>query len=327
MSNFTYKALPLRLIGTAAFREASREELCVLLALIELDGACSEDELAGGAGVSVARCKAALSFWEESGIIKVDDGKPTVTEEFEERLLAGEIDERTSGEVARDIRNESLACMLDECAAMLGAATLTNADVKSLTALNTQYALSPEYIVTLAASMNRDGKLTVRRLVNEAIRLAGRGVENLEQLEAYISLCEKSSGADWEFRRVLGIYNRSLTKPEQERFNRWANEFGYSAAIVSEAYDIAIDCTSGNGVSAYMDKILAGWHEAGCKTVAECRAKRESDRLTRAESKSGTQKKAKTEAPKPRYGDFDIGDAFTKALARSYGEGDGTEED
>ena len=64
-----------------------------------------------------------------------------------------------------------------------------------------------------------------------------------------------------------------------------------------------------------MDKILTAWHEAGCKTLAECVAHQGEQKSTAEEPKRAK----KSEAPKLRYGDFDIDDAFQKALNRSYG--------
>ncbi len=325
MTDFTYKVSPLRLTDKAAFAEASREELRVLLALIELGGAFeSEEALAEIAKVSRARCKAAIAFWEESGVIRLDDGRPTVTEEFDERLDMGEIFEEESEVVARQIRDENLASMLDECATLMQLKALSNTEIKQITGLCTQFGLSPEYIVTLAAALAEKGRLRVGRLVKEAERLWKHGVDRIELLEVYLRDNERVSAADWEFCRVLGLNGNALSKGQREYFRRWSEDFGYSVSIIEEAYDVAMISSSGKSVMPYMDKVLASWHEAGCRTVSECQAKREADRLAYA-AKSEPKKKAKSAPDTPRYGDFDINDAFKKALERSYGEG--SEED
>ena len=103
MSNPSFAVSPLRLRGSVAFTEASREELRARIALVELGGVAeSESELASAAEISPARCKAALAFWEESGVIIPAD-QHTVSEEFEGRLVRGEIDERPAREVAVSI--------------------------------------------------------------------------------------------------------------------------------------------------------------------------------------------------------------------------------
>ncbi len=319
MPRVDFRIDSLRLIGNTAFTEASREELRALLALIELGGVADDESvLAEAAGISTARCKAALVLWEEAGVI-TPTGEPCITEEFSDRLMRGEIDERPATQVARSIRDESLASMLEECATLMGQACLPNTDVKNITALYTQYSLSPEYIVTLAAYLASRGDLTARKLCNEAIRISGKGCDSVEALDAYIKDMEESTGAEWEFRRVLGIYGRNLSVSEKRFFKKWSEEFGYSVNVVSEAYDIAVlNTKSGRGDLRYMDSVLTSWHEAGCRTVNECRAKAEADKLVR-EGEWQEKKYQKTKAETPRYGNFDIQKAFDDAVSRSFG--------
>ena len=313
----------LEVIGAPAFTEASKEELRVLLALVQLDGEVDSTEaLAEAVMISPARCKAALAFWEESGIISPDDGRPTITEEFEERLVRGEIDVVPAVKVAKSIRDEELAGTIEECAKMMNKACLSNEEVKGIVALHTQYSLSSEYIATLAAHLSSKGDLTVRKLCNEAIHLSEKGCSDFDSLEAHLKYMEEASGAEWEFRRVLGIYGRNLSQSERKYFKKWAEEFGYSVSIVSEAYDIAVlNTKSGRGDLRYMDSVLTSWHEAGCRTVNECLAMVESERAKRTADKAASEpkKKSKSTPETPRYGNFDINEAFNNAVARSFG--------
>ncbi len=320
-----YRVGNIRVIGSAAFAEGSKEELRALLALIELQGEIeSAEELAAAAKISPARARAALAFWEESGIISADDGTPLVSEEFPERVLAGEIDEVPAVKVAESIRNDSLASMIEECATLMNEVCLSNTDVKNITALYTQYSLSPEYIVTLAAHLAGKSNLTARRLCNEAIRLQNKSIDNVEALDAYINELEQTGGAEWEFRRVLGIYGRNLSASERAYFKKWSDEFGYSVSIVSEAYDLAVlNTKSGRGDLRYMDSVLSSWHEAGCKTVNDCRERIEAEKVKRRTDKGASgAKRSKSTPETPRYGNFDINEAFNNAVARSFGESD-----
>lgn len=316
-TRINYRINLLRITASPTFKEASKEELRTLVALIEFDGKTDDaQELSEAAGISLARCKSALAFWEESGVIREDDGSPSITDEFEERLVRGEIEEVPATRVAESIRNEDLASMIEECAIQLGQACLSNTEVKDLTALHTQYALSPEYVATLAAYKARKGKTTVKRICDEAIRLSGKGIDNLEALESYIKSVEESSGSEWEIRRVLGIYNRNLSPSERGYFKKWSEDFGYSTAIVTEAYDISALNTGGVKLS-YMDAILTDWHDAGCRTVSECKARSEAEKA-KLTNDNQSKKKSKTEAPTPRYGNFDVNEAFMNALERSF---------
>ena len=321
MAKLNYIVNLLRITANPSFKEASKEELRTLLALIELEGKAKEIKaLADAAAISTARCRAALAFWEESGIIREDDGTPTITEEFEERLVRGEIDEEPAIEVAESIRNEQLASMIDECATLLGQACLSNTEIKKLTGLYTQYALSPDYIMTLAAHKASRGRTTVKLICDEAIRLSGKGIDNAETLDAYLKSLEESSGAEWEIRRALGIYGRNLSPSEKGYFKKWSEDFGYTVAIITEAYDIAVlNSKTGRGDLRYMDKFLTDWHEAGCRTINECKARYEAESAKLIAEKTA-KKKQKSEAPTPRYGNFDVQKAFDDAVERSFRE-------
>ena len=313
-----YKVSPLSVTSSPIFAEATKEELRVLLALIECGGSGDIETLASSARVSVARCRSALTLWEEAGVItERKDDTPIITEEFSERLSKGEIDEKPSVEVADSIRDGDLKSAIDELTMLMEIGTMPTADVKNITALYTQYALSPEYIVTLAAYLAEGGKLTARKLCNHAIRLSESGCDSVEALEAYIQNKSTESDTDWEFRRIFGIYNRNLSQSERSYFKKWSEEFGFSVAIVSEAYDRAVMNTqNGRRYMQYMDAVLTSWYNAGCKTVAECVAQSEIDK---PKAPAEPRKASRSEAEKPRYGDFDVHEAFKLALERSYG--------
>jgi len=158
----SYIVSPLRISDKDSFSEASKEELRVLLALIERGGKDgSVAEIAKRAQVSAARAGASLVFWEEAGVIRKDGAPQTITEEFEERIDSGKIREVSAKDTAKTIRDSRLADMISECATLMQRATLNSAEIKDLTALHDQYALSEEYILTLAAYISEHGKLTV----------------------------------------------------------------------------------------------------------------------------------------------------------------------
>ena len=315
-----YKLFPLSLSDKDAFTEASREELRVLLALIESGGKAPDcEELASRASVSRARCSAALVLWEEAGVISPVDGEshtPTVTEEFEERLRLGEINEQPSLAVAKTIRDGNLADLIHECAFLMGRATLTTAEIKELTAIYDQLGFDPEYILTLAAHIKENGRLTMKKLVSQATKLLNDGVLTVDALNAHMAEVNSRSETEWAFRGIFGFKDRPLSEKEKEYFYKWSHEFGYYTDIVKEAYDITVNTRSERHV-AYTDKILTHWYETGCRTLADCRARHEAERAEKRAKAASSKKGAKEPE---RYGSFDVNDAFMKALDRSYGK-------
>ena len=314
----SYITAPIKVSDNEAFKEASKEELRVLLALIECGGALdSQEALASLAKVSTARAGAAVVFWEEAGVIRKSEAHQTITEEFEERLELGKIREVSSKDAAKSIRDAGLADMISECASLMKRAALNSAEIKELTALHDQYALSEEFIVTLAAYIAEHGKLTVTKLTNKAIQLTEREIDTPEALEVYIAERESDSEAEREFRRLFGIYGRAPSKTEKECFKKWSRDYGYFTEIVGEAYDIAVT-SSTRGHLTYADKLLTRWFETGCRTLSECREQYEKDEAEK-KSKKESERAAKKKPEKERYGNFDPEEAFLKALERSYG--------
>ncbi len=314
-----YIQKPIRITEKQAFAEASREELRVLLAVIENEALAENvDELSEVCKISKSRARAALVFWYEEGVLFKGSSTPTITEEFEERLLKGEIREEPAKTVARSIRDSSLADMINECAAVMKRSSLNTREVKDLTALHDQYALSAEYIVMLAAHLAEKGSVTVPKLVNKAIQLSEREIDTPTALEAYIVERMGDSEVERSIRAIFGIYNRALSKTEKECFKKWSKDFGYHTDIVGEAYDIAATSVS-RGYVTYADKLLSRWHEMGCKTLIECRERYEADGLEK-KAKREEGKAKKPAAPKERYGNFDAEDALQRALDRSFGK-------
>ena len=315
-----YDLFPLSVCDTDAFSEASKEELRVLLALVETSGRFSDtDELSKLSKTSKARCASALVFWQEANVIRESQDRPKITDEFEERIKSGEIRETDAKDVAVSIRNAGLADMIAECASLMNRAALNSAEIKDLTALYEQYGLSEEYIVTLAAYIAERGRLTVTKLINKAIRLTEREIDTPGALEAYIVERESDSEAEREFRKLFGIYGRAPSKTEKECFKKWSKDYGYFTEIVGEAYDIAVT-SSTRGHLSYADKLLTRWFEAGCRTLAECKEQYVKDEEEKKAKKTTESKDKKSQKkPSARYGDFDPDEAFMKALERSYG--------
>lgn len=322
MTNNLYFAVNKeRITASETFAEASREELRVLLAIISLNGEVDdEDKLAKCAAVSRARAAAAIALWEESGVIARSAAR-SVSEEFSDSYNESDIEEMDSADVASEIRNENLAAMLTECQALMQKGALSTQEIKTICILNTEYALSPEYVTVLAAHIAAKGKLTATRLRDEAKRLVSKGIDTLESLEKYIIDRENESADEWEMRRVVGIYNRNLSDTERAYFKKWTNDYGYSVNIVSFAFDVAV-LSTGKLSFPFMDKLLSSWHEAGCTTLDECRTAHASHKAQAEGAAQAKPQRARTrsEAPKPRYGDFDVGEAFQHALSRSFGD-------
>lgn len=346
IKRFSYT--PLHVSDNPAFREASAEELRVLLSLIEAGGIADTERIARAAGVSAPRVSSSLTLWQEAGVItevtdaagrntaeKTDGAMtaatesaaaedmqpaPTITEEFERRLRAGEIPETDGKTLARDIRDGELSSMIEECTALIGKATLTRDETARLCALKTQFSLDEEFILALAKDISDRGvRLTVTRLVQEADKLIRRDIDTPEALYSYIKRRNETGEWERELMRLLGTYGRSFSPSEKKFIGKWCGEFGYGSEIIGEAYDITV-MNTGKRSFSYMDKILTRWHDGGAKTVADCRALSEGTKTGKKprEKSAGAAKNAPGNE-NIRYTTFTASEALERAIARSYG--------
>lgn len=319
MNNIKGKRVVLDgITSSEAFAEASLDELKALVALIEANGKISgAPELAKMAGISKIRATAALTLWEAAGIFS---DKEEIEYEFENRI-SFETDEENAVDVADTLRNEKIKILLEEIASLLGRPALNTAEIKRITAMVTQLALTEEYILTLAAYLEEKGKLTVLKLHRKAEELSSGGVDTTEDLQIWIQ--EKSKKPlphHVEFSKGMDYPVRTLTRTERDYADRWVNCFGYGAPVISEALNITMVNTGGKKSLAYIDRLLEAWHGAGCKTVEECMKKYADDKPN-----SKTKPKAKpSDSKAPKFSDFNADDALMKALERSYGKSEDT---
>ena len=322
MNDITFKVCLNGITSLECFKDASKDELKVLVAIASLNGkGFSAEELACEIGVSRARVMAAIALFEEQGVLnKSDDMTAEIEYEFEPKKN----ESSTKLEIADYIKyNEELGDLHDDIMKLFGK-TLAIREIERIQSLYKDKGLSAAYIIALTTFVKESSKtFTVEKVVREANRLVEKKITTLEELEIYIQDKSNEVAGEWELVKLLGIKGRALTKSEREYFKKWLHDFGYAATIIGEAYDITIGAIDRRSMS-YMDKILTEWHEVGCKTLEECRAKASIRKHEKAKTANkGSQKNKKSvEAETPKYTDFNSEDALMRALERSYGDGD-----
>ena len=323
MTEYTFRVSLSGITDLECFKEASKDELKVLVAIMSLGNSSTTAEaLAERLGVSKARVMAAIALFEEQGVLNKADGIFTELEyEFEQNK--SEKSTGNAGATAQAIRQNELHGMILDFEQLLKK-TLTTTEVERLTSLHTQLGLSIEYILTLAAFISDNHKpITVNRMVQKATHLIAKGIDTLEELEVYVEQKSKEVAGEAEMRTITGTYGRSFSPTERAYLKKWLHEYGYGMPIIGEAYDICVSATNKLSYS-YMDAILTTWHDAGCTTLEECRARVEMRKHEKAKNANKNSQKSKknVEAETPKYADFNSEDALMRALERSYGEPD-----
>ena len=323
MTDTVYKINAGAVIGSEVFSDASKDELRVLVYLMVREGKVLPrvEEIASALGIKAARVKSAITLFTEGGILtECCADTPEVTLEFSEVREEG-LDEERSVDAAREIRDKALAELIADIASLLDRPTLNTQEIKHITSMTSQLALSTEYIITLAAHMAESGRLTPKRLADTAARLVSRDIDNMEALGKYMEDSKRHTSAEWELRSLLGIWGRTLSKSEEGYFRRWTDELGYSTEIIGEAYDIAVMNTQKASLP-YMNKLLSAWHEAGCKTLSDITAHVEAEHAKKPARKTASPKKKEKTAETPSFADYSSEDALMRALERSYSTDD-----
>ena len=294
-----------RLAGKIALREASADDLRVLLVFLERGA----EHVARDAGVSEARADAALDYWREAGIL---------TEGTEAKKVLRPSDElipMTGTETAEIIRRRDLSGAIDEAQKLLGK-TFNTTELKTFAELVEQLQVEPAYILTLISWCKRRGKGTLYYVRGTAVSLVSEGVETLSQLEEYISHREAAESEIGQIRKMFGIGERALTKTEEKRFTAWLSDDKFPVEVIGIAYDITVEAT-GKVSLAYIDKILTKWKEAGCAGSAE-EVERFIEREKAERGQAAAQKNVRGPKHDPIPSTYDSGDFFARAVERSY---------
>lgn len=302
-----------RLAGKIALREASADDLRVLLVFLERGA----ENLSRDAGVSPARAEAALDYWRETGILSEGEGETEAQEEKKRPLMpTAEVATMTAEETATIIKRRNLADMINDAQQICGRVFTPN-ETMIIAGLIEQYELEPAYVLMLISWYKKRGRVSLHYIERKAIALIQDGVETLAQLEEYISRCEIAASGIGHIRKLFGIGERALTKNEDKRFTCWLAIDKIPFEVIEIAYDLTVNQT-GKASSAYADKLLKTWCEAG---VADSVEKVEQF-LEREKAKRAVSGKGKNPKHDPIPQTYDSGDFFARALERSYNKKD-----
>ena len=310
------KAALTSLPSSDLLKDATAEDLRVLICLIAKEGDCTLESLAHDAGCSTAKVKGALAYWQECGVLVEGNGTaPKSSEQKPQKApigLSRDLLPRGEDENAAYITAHSMEELINECQRLMGR-LFNPTEIAVIVGMNEQLGFDFTYIMTLVAYCAKAGKLTLRYVERMAIGLFEEEITTAEALDAHLKRLEATASREGKLRRLFGMGERALSKKEKECFARWVCDFGYDMDIIGMAYDITVN-TQQKAIVSYTDKILTRWHDAGCRSLKDCEALQEKERAAKP------QKKTKGAAPDPnRPTSFTTDDFFSRALERSYG--------
>ncbi|MCD8077646.1 MAG: DnaD domain protein [Lachnospiraceae bacterium] len=134
-----------------------------------------------------------------------------------------------------------------------------------------------EYLVEYCVG---GGHRSCRYMESVALGWHAEGKRTVEQAKESHRAYSK---ANKQVMKAFGITGRMLTSEEQKFVERWTGEYQMSLPVITEACGCTMTAIHQPSFE-YTEKILAGWREAGVRTVEDARACREQRRQSRKRS-------------------------------------------
>lgn len=125
--------------------------------------------------------------------------------------------------------------------------------------------MSCELLEYLAEYCAEGGHTSIRYIEKVALNWYQAGIRTRDEAREHSTRYSKDTSA---VMKAFGIMGRNAGTAEQEFMRRWFKEFGFDAAIVTEACNRTITAT-GAASFPYADKILTGWKENGVRNLQD----------------------------------------------------------
>jgi len=309
--------------------DASREELCVLLALAE-NPESDINTLCERLGIDHEEFMKSLAFWRGSGVISVslDEGQrlppnrkkasspkkdaATVADSPASSknttpLQQGTIPMYTTAEIADFLEEDaSLRAFIDDCQQIMGK-IFSSGEASSLIGAVKYLGVDTDYMALLCSFAAKHGKKSVRYVEKMALNLFDEGLSTYTQLEERLKILNRTEEMKPEIRRIFGLGERAFTTKEKRIIESWCDgDEPIPMELIVKAYEITVTNT-GKPSLPYANSILESWRGAGYRTVAE------------VDEATAEYKRSKDSA-QDSGSSFNTNDFFEAALRRSYGD-------
>lgn len=312
--NIKGEPMVLPRIAPEVLADADAADLRVLLYLAASPDDFSEAMAAEALQMSESEVRSSVKFWRGAGVVarkstakketKKEEAKaePAAEKTTAKKPLREKTGAKLSGgelcEIAEE--NADFRALIDAAQQMAGW-MFNTAEIEIVASLYATLRLSPEYILALIGYFVGRRQKPLRYLEKVAYSFIDEGVNTADALEEKLRWLEKFEGRAGKVRAMFGIGAREFTAREKDYLVNWFDVYGYGDDLIGLAYEKTVNAT-GKSSLAYANGILKKWYGDGVKTVAD--VEKGSARTLGVASS------------------FDVEDVFSKAIARSYANGD-----
>lgn len=211
--------------------------------------------------LSQAQILEAFSLLEEAGLISLEAGSGRV------RYLLGKEEAPLAADPYPDREfNETLQALFSD-------RELSYSDYKAFYEILEVYGLSRPVILLLAEyciNTNQKGNRVAMNYIRQVARAwAKEGIDTIEHAQMHMAALAETAGGAREVLRLLKI-SRLPTDSEQELYDKWEREWGFSFAAIKAA--TAATTSARYPSMKYLDGILKNLRQEGTLTAAGVRS-------------------------------------------------------
>lgn len=302
-------------------RQASREELCVLLSAA-CEGTMTVKDRAKALGMSERELSNAISFWRGAGAFasakevkaKKEEKAARVAEKKKARPSDESLPHYSADELADAVLRPEFRDLINHCQQVMG--RIFNAsEAEKVIGICEYLSVSPDFVALLCTHLSEDSKVSLRLLETTARSFYDRGISDFDSLNEYIELREKSRTAEGKIRTLYGIGKRAFTSAEQKYIEAWTKA-GFPFEMIEYAYELTVNAT-GDAPMKYTNSIIEKWIANGYKTLDDARRAEEEFQKNKKPRKS---RKGTKEESESALSSFATDDFFEAAMRRSYGD-------
>ena len=255
---------------------ASHEALKVILALARQGTGVEEDALCRELGISPAQLDEALLYWEGAGLLRRENAPAAEPAKPQAPKAAPRAVRASRAEIAlRASESREIALILQQ-AEIKFARPLKETEKSALVYILDDLGMKAEVALMLLEMAAAQGRTTASFLESTAVDWVNRSVDTVAAAEKEMALADQKRQAWAMVKRAMSIEDRRPTAKESEHVLRWTAEWGFDEAMLRLAYDQCVDHI-GKVNFTYVNKVLAGWHEAGVTTPKAAAAKDKKD--------------------------------------------------
>lgn len=144
---------------------------------------------------------------------------------------------------------------------------LTTSDINKILYFRESLKFTPELIEYLVEYCVSNQHSSLYYMEKVALAWYDRGISSVEEAKNSSSIYVKRNNP---VIKAFGLSDRKLTPAELDFINRWYDEYGFDAAIITEACQQTV-LTLGKPNFRYADRILCKWKSADVHTMEDVR--------------------------------------------------------